>query len=446
MRLGLSFKILLWVLFFPLLGMAQSRSGLEKKRKRLQQDIHYTNKLLRENKKKQEASTAQLQKVALNIQRRTELMGTLEKELSLMEREIDSTLKEIQQLETGLERLKKDYADLVRRTYIYGKTHHRWVRILSSQGIGEALRRTAYFERMEEVRRSKAIHVRQMRDTLAQRVNQLEQIRIEKTGTLEEMSAQAAALAAEKAEKERQVVALRAKEGELMAAIRKKQAESEQLSRKINEIIQRELAEARRKAEAEAKRKAEAEAKRRAEMERARTNPTSGTGNTSTPSTPSGGSTSRPTAPPSLTETPESAALSRDFSTNRGKLPWPVEKGVITGKFGRHPHPVFSHVEIQRDGVDISTERGAGVRAVFRGEVSTVIRMPGYEHVVILRHGQYMSVYGNLASVSVKKGDVLQTRQKMGVAYEDESSGRTQVHFRIMAGEVAENPELWLAR
>ena len=441
MSRSLSLGLLILGLLLPLLGIGQSRSGLEKKRKRLLQDIQYTNKLLRDNKKKQEASTAQLQKIAINIQRRTELMGTLEKELGLMEKEIDSTLKDIQQLEIGLERLKKDYAALVRRTYIYGKTHHRWVRILSARGMGEALRRTAYFERMEEVRRLKAIHVRQMRDTLTVRLSHLEQMRMEKTGTLQEMSVQAAALAAEKAEKEKQVVLLRAKEGELIAAIRKKQAESEQLSKKINEIIQREMAEARRRAEAEARRKAEAEAKRRAEADASRKPPVSGT-----PS-PSGGNTSsRPPAPPVITETPESAALSRDFSANRGKLPWPVEKGVITGKFGRHPHPVFSHVEIQRDGVDISTERGAGVRAVFRGEVSTVIRMPGYEHVVIVRHGNYMSVYGNLANVVVKKGDVLQTRQRIGVAYEDEATGRTQVHFRVMAGENAENPELWLAR
>lgn len=137
---------------------------------------------------------------------------------------------------------------------------------------------------------------------------------------------------------------------------------------------------------------------------------------------------------------------SRDFASNRGKLPWPVERGVVVGKFGRHPHPVFSHVEIQRDGVDIGTDKNASVRAVFKGEVSTVIRMPGYEHVVIIRHGTYLTVYGNLEQVIVKKGDAVQTRQRIGTAYHDEETGRTTVHFRVMAGEVPENPELWMAK
>lgn len=419
----------------------QTRSSLETRRKKLQRDIEYTNRLLRENQKKQKTSVAQLQKIEHSIRQRTRLISTIEQEIQLLNAEIDSNLAYIRILEIDLEILRADYAQMVVNAYLYRKTSNRWISVLSAKGVGQAIRRALYHERVSELRRAKAAHIRQTWQMLEEHIALLEQNREQKAENLREINAQTDSLEAEKAERERQVTELRSKENELMAAIRKKQAESEQLTRKINEIIQRELAEARRKAEEEARRKKEEEEKRRAAA--ASSGNTGGSGGAGGTGRPGGTS---PSKPAETRETPAIASLSRDFASNRGKLPWPVERGVVVGKFGRHPHPVFSHVEIQRDGVDIGTDKNASVRAVFKGEVSTVIRMPGYEHVVIIRHGTYLTVYGNLEQVIVKKGDAVQTRQRIGTAYHDEETGRTTVHFRVMAGEVPENPELWMAK
>jgi murein hydrolase activator len=397
----------------------QTRSQLEQQRKKLQRDIQINNRLLKENQRNQESSVAQLHQIERTIEAREALIENLMAELNLLATHIDSGITAILELEVGLERLIAGYKVLVRKSYLYQRSYNSMMIFISSRGAGEAVRRSRYFSRMSSQRRQKAIAIRSARDRLQERITNLEADREAKREALEELEVQKEQLASERQKKEVMLGRLRSRENELVAAIRKKSAESEQLSKKINEIIKREIEEARRKAEAEAKRKAEEEARR--------------TGTAVKP-------------PAAIKEAPESAALSNEFVGNRGKLPWPVERGVITGKFGRQAHAVFSHVEIQRDGVDIDTDKGAGVRTVFKGEVSTVIRMPGFENVVIIRHGRYLTVYGNLASVSVKKGDKVTTRQRIGQAYTQDEGGRTMVHFRVMNGELPENPELWLAR
>jgi murein hydrolase activator len=142
--------------------------------------------------------------------------------------------------------------------------------------------------------------------------------------------------------------------------------------------------------------------------------------------------------------TPESAISSKEFQNNRGKLPWPVSNGVITGHFGRQPHPTIQSVEIVNNGIDIRTEVGAPVRAVFEGTVVGTQFIPGYDYMVILKHGEYYTVYSNLEEVSVKKGDEVSIRQSIGKVSTDRKSNTSEVHFEIWKEKTRLNPQDWV--
>ncbi|HQV00436.1 MAG TPA: peptidoglycan DD-metalloendopeptidase family protein, partial [Bacteroidia bacterium] len=147
-----------------------------------------------------------------------------------------------------------------------------------------------------------------------------------------------------------------------------------------------------------------------------------------------------------ITLTPEAQKLSNNFSGNRGTLPWPVEQGTITEKFGAHAHPTLKGVVVKNDGVDITTNNQAGVRTIFTGQVTAVISLPGSNNAVIVRHGEYLTVYANLETVAVSKGEQLTTRQKIGVAGNDSETGKGMINLQIWKGFEKLNPQLWLAK
>ena len=143
--------------------------------------------------------------------------------------------------------------------------------------------------------------------------------------------------------------------------------------------------------------------------------------------------------------TPADQALSKDFAGNMGKLPWPVERGNIIGQFGKHEHPVLKGVMIENNGVDIKATAGADARAVFGGTVVSVFFLPTTQNCIIVKHGEYFTVYSNIETVSVKPGDVLVTKQSLGKLHTDKTEGLTKVHLEIWKGKDKTDPEQWLA-
>jgi len=144
--------------------------------------------------------------------------------------------------------------------------------------------------------------------------------------------------------------------------------------------------------------------------------------------------------------TPEEKLVSDKFGNNKGRLPWPVERGVITVRFGRQSHPVLANIEIDSKGVDISTTSGSDARAVFEGEVRRIFAVPGGHNAVIIRHGEYLSVYTNLSKVYVKSGEKVVAKQAIGKIHTDENDNKTILHLEIWQGNVPLNPETWLAK
>ncbi len=144
--------------------------------------------------------------------------------------------------------------------------------------------------------------------------------------------------------------------------------------------------------------------------------------------------------------TPEMKIISNEFGQNQGRHAWPVERGVITSKHGRHRHEVLKNVVVDKPGIDIATDGGAPVRAIFDGQVNSILSIRGANLAVLIQHGEYFSVYHNLVDVRVKKGDIIQRLQVIGNAYKAEGENQSQIHFQLWKGTQNMNPELWLAR
>lgn len=416
MRLVCRFVVLLILMFIGTgsLMFGQSRSTLEKKKKKIESDIKYTENLIQQTRQKQNSSVDALQKISAGIEVREQLVLTLGTEISVLDSSLAAGRRESQRLLLLLEKQKLAYAGMVRAAFIQRRRQTGLIPILSSPNPGALLRRNEYIERMAKLRQQKVSSIQQTNAQLTYQLQQLDTLRQHKNIALNEQQIQAQKLEQERQKKEMLLNQLKGKEKDLLKRLSRKQGEAVALARKIEGIIAAELKAAKLREEKAAKLK-EKEA--------------------------SAGGSKAP-----IPATPESVALGNDFSSNRGRLPWPVKYGIVTGKFGTQPHPVFQHVTIQRDGVDISTQRGEKALAVFRGEVSAVFALEGYQNVVIVRHGTYLTVYGNLDQVLVKKGQNIKTGDPIGTVYMDEEDGKTALHFRVMNGQIAENPQSWIIR
>jgi septal ring factor EnvC (AmiA/AmiB activator) len=212
-------------------------------------------------------------------------------------------------------------------------------------------------------------------------------------------------LSTERLQKDKSVAKLAQKETQLRQTIRQKEREAQQLQRAIEDIISEEVR---------------------------KSNELKGIKNAS---------------PDRLLElTPEELALSNSFTLNRGKLPWPTERGVISAPYGDHPHPVLKKVITKNNGIDIATSANSEARCVFEGIVVSTTRITATNNAVIVRHGNYFTVYSNLEEVYVKRGDKLKTKEILGRIHTDKKESKTELHFELWMGREIVNPENWLAR
>jgi septal ring factor EnvC (AmiA/AmiB activator) len=258
--------------------------------------------------------------------------------------------------------------------------------------------------------------IEETKQALSNKVEDLKAKKAERMKLLNAEIEQRTELSEEKQEQNKIAQELKKKEKQLNEEIKNKQATAEKLNKKIEEIIKKEIEAAKKKAEAEAK---------------AKNKPAPATGTKGTSS---------------LSYTPEAAKLSADFKSNQGKLPWPVEKGIITRGFGQQQHPVLKSVIINNNGVDIKTEKAAKARSIFEGSVVSVITVPGMQKAVMIRHGEFFSVYSNLDEVFVKAGDKVTTKQELGIIHTNEEEDKTEVHFELWRGTEKMNPTGWISK
>lgn len=393
----------------PYCLFAQSKSELEARKKQLQKDISITNKLLDETKKNKKISLNQLVTLNKKISIREELIHTINAQINLFNKQIRENTNTLNGMERELGKLKDEYAKMIYYANKNRGQYDRLMFIFSSKDFNQAFSRLKYFQQYSEYRKKQADLIVSTKVQINLKIKELEEKKESKKLLLTNENSEKENLSKEKSEKENLLVELQDKEKQLKSELKKKQEDASKLQKAIERIIEEEI----RKTRESVKKPGE--------------------------------------APKSLamTLTPEAKALSANFVSNKGKLPWPVENGVITETFGEHDHPVLKGIKIKNNGIDISTTPGSLVRAVFSGEVIRVITIPGAGKAIIINHGEYFSVYGNLKEVYVKPGEKITTKQNLGKVDTDDAD-KTEAHLEIWKmtdnGSVMQNPSLWIFR
>jgi murein hydrolase activator len=430
---------------------AQSRINLEKKRNNLQNEIKEAGKLLEKTTKAQKNEYQRFQVLQSQVQKREELITTIRKEIRLVNNQIESNTKESKKLESEIEKLYKEYAAVLQKVYRISLTSDKLLLMLSSKDMNQALQRWTYVNQIKKVRKEQSLILNEKRSALEEKRNQLEIYRKEKQALLQNEEKQKELIATELEEKNTLLNNLKKDESRIKKEIKDKEIAKEQLNAEIQKIIaaeiekQRKEAEAKAAAAAKAKKEAElakaAEEKKKAE-EKSKSQPSEPTAKVETK--PAEKSKPAPANPVNLPETPEIKILSDGFASNKGKLPWPVQKGTISRKFGTQPHPIVQSLTITNNGINIRTEKGASVRSVFKGEVVGKKYVPGYHYLVMVQHGNYYTIYSNLEEVMVKEGQKINTGEIIGKVFGEDDDVFSEIHFEIWQDKKLQDPTLWL--
>lgn len=406
------------IILAPFSAVSQSKRELENKKTQIQKDIDYTNQLLNITKKSKSNSLVHLVTLNKKITYRSEMISTISTEIHGVDKEIGSVSTNIDSLNNRLDRLKKQYASMLYYAYKNQSSYTKLMFIFSSDDFNQAFKRIYYLRQLSDYRLRQRDLIVELQDSLNGKKSNLQNVREDKNKLLTTQERQIKELDKEKNEQVNVLNSLASKEKKLRADLKEKQKKQQQLSAKIEEIIKREIEAAR-----EAARKKAA---------------STSTASKSTKNVVGVNSAAV------LLNTPETIKLSADFENNKGQLPWPVEKGIISSSFGRHAHPVWHDVYVNNNGVDINSSKGAKARAIFDGRVITVFMVFG-KYAVLIQHGEYFTLYSNLENVFVKKDDKVITKQPIGTVQTNEDEGKTELHLEIWRGGNKMDPEGWIA-
>ena len=372
---------------------ADSVKDLQKKQRQLQAEIEQTNKMLKQTKKDESATMNKLQLLNQNIKTQKKLIHTLDSEITALNREMKQLSDKRDSLQVILERYKADYAQMVRQSHYARMQQSPLLFLLASDSFQQLARRTRYLQEFAHFRQEQ---VRRIENTQAEIDTQnelLETNKADKQAALSTRKREQANLQRDERKQQNMLSQLKSKEKDLNKQIKQKQKKVNELNRKIDEMVRKQTEKASK-----------------------------------------------------TTLTKEQQLIAGGFEANKGRLPWPVEKGMISGHFGKQQHPVYSQVTMDNKGIYIQTTAGTKARAVYKGEVTSCF-MVGGTYAVIVQHGNYRTVYSNLSKLSVKQGDKVDTKQTIGTIFTDpEQDQKTELYFQIYKDKNIQNPELWIAK
>lgn len=404
---------------------AQSRKELESKRKKLIADIKVTSSLLNKKAKSRAAALDRYVALQKQISNREILLETLQEEVVIVDNNIQRNTGVVQALESDIQRLEKEYGLMARKAQRMQMSNSRLLFIFSADSFNDALQRWQYIKQYDSYRKKQAQLIVGTQKMLSEKVKLLEIQKEDKELLMASEQEQKEILEQEMIAKGAILKSLQKDENRLRSNLASKRKAHQKLNTAIESTIRNEIIAQRKKA-----RKPEALAATR-------------------PATSASPSDHRPAAtkPSTPAATRRSAtALTGSFRNQRGRLPWPVSSGVITSYFGKQAHPTLKKIQITNNGIDIQTQQNATVKAVFQGEVVTTQFIPGHNYMVILRHGNYFTVYSNLESVSIKTGQTVGREQALGSVAMDRKSGKSEVHFEVWRDKVRLNPTDWVKR
>lgn len=432
-------KRLLLLFLISFLGggvFGQSSAELKRRKKALTREIQLLNESLKRTSNNKQLSLKQINSLSAEILLREQKILMINSEVRQLNEQIIDNTNTVKALKKDLYRLRKEYAAMVLFAFKNKGDYNKLVFLFSAKEFNQGYKRLKYLNQFSKYRKKQSEYIRETQQGLHVKIVELDHNKKEKSVLLQDEQEEKVTLRNKKEEQAKVLSKLSNQEEKIQKQLADKKNESARLNRAIRSAINREIELARKR---EAVRVAAAEkARKLAQARAAASNLTS---------KPTGKSTSGKTSTASrsvnvLSATPESAKLSTGFRDSKGVLPWPVAVGTIVEGFGAHRYGV--NVTIENNGIDIKTGAGSAVRAVFAGEVSTVQDIGG-SYAVLIRHGEYFTVYSNLKSAGVSRGQKVNIKQSLGTVLTD-PDGSTQLHFEIRKGASPLNPASWLSR
>jgi len=402
MRRSAFFLLLFWIGLGT--GFAQQNSKqqkqLEAQRLQLKNEIKQINSLLFSNTKTRKNALSEVEDLQVKLNVQSKLIKVTNQQANLLTRRIGLNERTIADQRKELESLKAEYAKMIQKSYASKSLQNRLMFLFSSENFLQAYKRIQYLKQYARYRRKQGIAIAE-KTTLLQELNKtLTQEKATKQALVEENRAVQEELEKERKQQQNLIKTLKRKERSLAAQIAKKQKQRKAIDREINRLIREAIA---------------------------ASNKAAGKKGNKT-----------------FQLTPEAKLIAANFQANKGRLPWPLEKGVVIQGFGRQQHPVVKTTTIQSNGVVLATEASAQVRAVFEGEVMSVIIIKGSNPSVLIRHGNFITLYTNLAKLYVKKGEKVAAKQPIGEVFTNQQTGKTQLQFGIFNNVKALNPKDWV--
>jgi len=374
---------------------------LETRRQELRREIQKINELRSQNQSKAKSELSLIEDFNHKISVLSNLIKVTNQQANLLTHEINSNQKKITNLRAELKLLKEDYAAMIVKSYKSKNQQSRIMFLLSSSNFKQAYKRLQYMKQYAD-------HQKQQGQTIKKKTVELQTInenllkqKEEKKKLIAENRQTQKTLEQERAQHQKVMASIKKDVNRYTEQIRQKQREADRIDREIDRLIKAAIAKSNAKA-------------------------------------------GKSTSSKSFALTAEEKVLASNFVSNKGKLPWPVEKGFVRLGYGTQRHPINKSLTIKSNGVRIATEKGAKARAVFDGEVSEILLMKNVNPIVMIRHGNYLTIYKNLAEVYVKKGDKVTTKQEIGKVFTNPSNGETILSFTISKGFVTENPSNWI--
>ncbi|MFT5183497.1 MAG: septal ring factor EnvC (AmiA/AmiB activator) [Flavobacteriales bacterium] len=381
-------------------GFGQSKAELQKQRDVINEQIRYTKKLIAEAEENKQATNQQLLILNKQINLRKRLINNMSSEIDEIDQDISSMQGEVVSLEDQINLLKSEYAAMLKANYQNRRAQDKLMYIFSSEDFNQAFKRAKMMTYYAEIRSRQVNDIKEKQNDLSGTITTLETTRKEKESLVSEQKEESNKLQGDKQSRQSTLNNLKEQESDLRA--QQKQQEKER--QKLNSAIQRIIEEALR-----------AEKKKNNGV---------------------------------FSLTPEGKIISENFEKNKGGLPWPVIRGVITMKFGEQAHPSIPGIVITNNGIDISTDKNSSILAIFEGEVTSIFSLPGAGYNVIISHGAYRTVYTNLQEVKIAKGDVVSAKETIGTIITEDSKSIAHVEIWKISttGGVAQNPEYWLSK
>ena len=386
----------------------KTRAQLEKEKAEVQKRLNEFDKILKQTATRKKNTLGELKAVTNQLETQMAFIRTLNREVNLIDKEISETEGKIVQLENDLKNLKEEYGNMIYVSYKLNSGVTIMTFIFSSSTFKQFYMRLRYLKQYSDARKKQVAEIEKVSLALEDQRGLLESKKQEKQLAIEQEQIQRKQLDVLKNEQQGIVQTLTQKEEELKKEIAATKRQQEQLNKLITMVIEEEI------------RAAEADAKK---------------ANTKTTATAPGSK---------IPLTPEGAALSSSFAGNKGKIPWPVASGFISKRYGTHPHPTLKGIMETNDGVDIQTNSNETVRSVFDGTVTKITTVPGMGGTVIIRHGDYYTMYSRLKTISVRSGQQVKTNSPIGTVYTNKD-GIAEVHFQTWKGLEVMNPSIWLS-